>query len=215
MCVSLCFWLKIHPCAAKQLSHGSGASVLLTWHVTMDAAMQELMRQNAELLMQLQQQNLQAFQQLIEQMRVDNRGVKGNHRDRVFREIGVFHGDEPRWKERSVKFRAAAKESNMKVFEALKWSEACTDEITAMDVANLLGERGPEISTMVYNRIFHHWEGHAVDDSARSCRRERSRSVEASEQALQSSDSDEGNPIDVEGHEPRQDLEGQGHPGVH
>ena len=133
--------------------------MLLTWHITMDAAMQELMRQNAELLMQLQQQNLQAFQQLIEQIRVDNSGVKGDLRDRVFREIGVFHGDETRWKEWSVKFRAATKESNMKVFEALKWSEACSDEITAMDVTKVLGERGPEISTMVYNRIIHHLEG--------------------------------------------------------
>ena len=74
----VCSQFSRHP--TKLLSsfhfHGSGASVLLTWYITVDAAMQELMRQNAEFLMQLQQQNLQAFQQLIEQMRANSSGVK-------------------------------------------------------------------------------------------------------------------------------------------
>ena len=58
-----------------------------------------------------------------------------------------------------MKFGAAANESNVQVFEALKWSETLADENTAMDVKQSLGERGLEISTTVCNRIIRHLEG--------------------------------------------------------
>ena len=104
---------------------------------------------------------------------------------------------------------------DMQVFEALKWSETFTDEITAMGVTKVLGERGPDISTVVYNRIIHHLEGPPLtkhqgvaDENGLEVRRllnERYGPVSPFE----------GNPTDVEGHEPRQDLEGQGPPGVY
>ena len=179
--------------------------MLLIWCITMGAAMQELMRQLH------QEFSVQAFLQAIEQMRVDNSGVKGDLRDRVFREIGVFHGDETRWKEWSVKFSAAAKESNMQVFEALKWSETFADEITAMDESAWrartqdlndgvqLGHPSPAPPLTIH-------QGVADENGLEVWRLLNKRYSPVT-------------PIrDIQfvgGHEPRQDLEGQGHPGVH
>ena len=88
---------------------------------------------------------------------------RGGLNERRFRELGTFDGKDEEWKEFALKFRANVKESNVKIYEAMKWAEAQTDEILEEVIADEFGEdAGAKYATAVYNRLIHHLKGPAL-----------------------------------------------------
>ena len=88
---------------------------------------------------------------------------RGGLDERRFRELGTFDGKDEEWKEFALKFRANVKESNVKIYEAMKWAEAQTDEILEDVIADEFGEdAGAKYATAVYNRLIHHLKGPAL-----------------------------------------------------
>ena len=77
----------------------------------------------------------------------------GDLRERQFREISCFTGEEIQWKEWSLKFQAAVKDANPEIYDELKWAASETDELTMDDVREQFGDAGLLHSTMVYNRL--------------------------------------------------------------
>ena len=139
----------------------------------------ELMRQNAEFMQNMQNQQNEQFRMaigtLVQGLGSLAGGQGGGHgggqgagqgrgdlRERQFREISSFNGDESKWKEWSLKIKAAAKESNPDIFDGLKWAETEMEEMTTDDITDHLGEQALHHSTMLYNRLITHLEGAAL-----------------------------------------------------
>ena len=134
---------------------------------TVQDAIQEMLRQNAEFMMAMQQRQMEGMAALMDKVNGGDRGggERGGRkdlRDRNFREVGDFEGDEHKFKEWALKFRAVAKEVNSEVFAGLKWAEAQQDQITDEEIQLEYSEGGEKLSTMVYNRLIHHLRGTAL-----------------------------------------------------
>ena len=77
----------------------------------------------------------------------------GDFRERQFREINCFTGEESQWEEWSKKFQAVVEEENPEIYDELEWAVSETDEVTMDDVRKQFGGAGLSHSTMVYNRL--------------------------------------------------------------
>ncbi len=66
--------------------------------------------------------------------------------------MGPYDGDETRWKEWFLKFKAVAQEVNTDTYVALKWTEGEADEITEESIGTEVGESGTKNFTTGYNR---------------------------------------------------------------
>ena len=130
----------------------------------------ELLRQNAEYMAQLQTQQVEAMRQLLVQFAQGVGGAGGGGqggavrdlRERQFREINAFDGEESKWKEWSLKFSAAVKEASTDIYAGLKWAEAEPDELTLSGVKEKSGDVGQKHATMLYNRLIVHLGGGAL-----------------------------------------------------
>jgi hypothetical protein len=132
----------------------------------------ELMRQNAEFMRGMQQQQADQFRQVIGEFAASMKNVGGRTdggghgrsdlRERQFRDISAFDGDEGRWKEWSLKFKAMVKESNSEIYDDLSWAEGETEDISEDDVKEKLGDEHVKFSTMVYNRLITLLSGSAL-----------------------------------------------------
>jgi hypothetical protein len=116
----------------------------------------ELMRQNAEFMAQMQRQQLEAFRQMLTREQGGHGAIARDLRERQFREIATFNGEESKWKEWSLKFAAAVKEASKSIFDGLKWAEGEMDELTLDVVKGKLGDEGMMQATMLYNRLIVH-----------------------------------------------------------
>ena len=121
---------------------------------TMTAAIQQMLNANQQLVKDQLVETLKLFGQHTKEQE-DKRS--GGLNERRFREIGAFDGKDDEWKEFALKFRATVKETDPKIFGALMWAEAQTDEILEDEIANRFGEDdGVRYATAVYNRLIHH-----------------------------------------------------------
>ena len=82
---------------------------------TVQDAIQEMLRQNAEFMMAMQQRQMEGMAALMDKVNGGDRGGgegggRKDLRDRSFREVGGFEGDEHKFKEWALKFRAVAKQ---------------------------------------------------------------------------------------------------------
>lgn len=122
-----------------------------------------LLRQNAEFMQNMQNQQIEAMKQMLAQMsKSSGGGPPRDLRERQFRELGGFNGDEQNWKEWVLKFTAAVKEANPDIYEELKWAATREDEIDSKQIEKEYGESGLEHSTMIYNRLITHLNGGAL-----------------------------------------------------
>ena len=127
--------------------------------------LEAIFRANHELMAQLQQQQQQAMQGLLSAfMNELQKGPKYNVLDdRRFRDIGCFGGTEDQWREWALKFRAAVKEGDPRVAEAMTWAETEDEEITVDEVKDHLGETtGEMMNTALYNRMVKALSGPAL-----------------------------------------------------
>jgi hypothetical protein len=135
----------------------------------------ELMRQNAEFMRITQQQQAEQFRLVLGEFTVSMQamgGGGGGHggggqrssdlRERQFRDIHPFDGNEGHWKEWSLKFKAMVKEANPQIYEDLNWAESETDDITETCIKGERGEYNVAYSTMVYNRLITLLSGSAL-----------------------------------------------------
>ena len=98
--------------------------------------MTELMRRNAEFLVERQRENAENVRlmigQLFQEFNAGGGGLRrgGDLRERQFREISCFTGEESHRKEWSLKYQAAVKEANPEIYDELKWAVSETDDVT-------------------------------------------------------------------------------------
>ena len=87
---------------------------------------------------------------------------RGDLRDRCFRDLGDFDGDERAWAEWALRFRALVREANDAIFDAIVWAECCGEtDILQADLLTVDPQQGPKIAVMIYNRLVLHLKGDA------------------------------------------------------
>ena len=178
MCVMSECWLKENPCIT--ILHGSGARFsyplcLLRVHTSVAAmatveAMTQLLTQNAEFFRTMQQQQHQQVQEmliLLQMTKAESEGGSDRRgeglKERWFRELGNFSGSEEEWKEFGLKFCAVVKETEPESFKAMRWAEAEENDITEDSIqGNWDEEQAIRMTTMLYNRLIHHFKGAAL-----------------------------------------------------
>ena len=126
-----------------------------------------LLEANANYLASMQQQQTQVLMEMLKEFKANDGGGSGHGGhgggryldERRFREVGKFEGDETRWKEFALKFKATIKEVSLDMYELLQWAEGRESDITETDIDVEDDEEGLKYSTQIYNRILHHLSG--------------------------------------------------------
>lgn len=80
---------------------------------------------------------------------------------RLFKDLGYFDGNEPMWKEWSMKYKAAVRECSQEAFDVMTWAENESDELTEEAVRDSEGEDGVRIGVALYNRLLRDLKGEA------------------------------------------------------
>ncbi len=110
----------------------------------------KLFHMSAEFMQRLIETQAKMLQDVVEKMNKTGGDKKPMSLDeRRFREIGSFDGAEEKWREWSSKFKRAAKEVNLNMFEHPKRAEEATEEMDPDE----FDDDETEISAAVYNRL--------------------------------------------------------------
>ena len=89
-----------------------------------------LLEANANYLASMQQQQTQVLMDMLKEFKANHGGGSGHGGhgggryldEQRFREVGKFEGDETRWKEFALKFKATIKEVSLDMYELPQWA---------------------------------------------------------------------------------------------